>query len=142
MKRILTDNVGHGMKLNGKKAAVALMEYKQTPIRETGRTPAMMMLGRELRDLIQVKDTLDPGRYLIHETYQMKAERAYAAKYLKENDRWAEHTKQQTPLNVGAQYSARACAERTSANGQQLAQSIELTRQIARTKYAWTAQTA
>ena len=29
MKRILTDNVGHGMKLNGKKAAVALMEYKQ-----------------------------------------------------------------------------------------------------------------
>ena len=33
MKRILTDNVGHGMKLNDKKAAVALMEYKQTPIR-------------------------------------------------------------------------------------------------------------
>ena len=104
MKRILTDNVGHGMKLNGKKAAVALMEYKQTPIRETGRTPAKMMLGRELRDLIQVKDTLDPGRYLIQETYQLKSEdreRAYAAKYLKENDRWAEHTKQQTPLNVG-----------------------------------------
>ena len=83
---------------------MALMEYRQTPIRETGRTPAKMMLGRELRDLIQVKDTLDPGRYLIQETYQMKSEdreRAYTAKYLKENDRWAEHTKQQTPLNVG-----------------------------------------
>ena len=40
MKRILHDAVGTGYKLNGEKAAMAIMEYRNTPIRDLERSPS------------------------------------------------------------------------------------------------------
>ena len=74
MKRILHDAVGTGYKLNGEKASMALMEYRNTPLRDLERTPAQLLYGRHLRDLIQIRDEMDGGRYNIQEDFQLTAE--------------------------------------------------------------------
>ena len=69
------------------KASMALMEYRNTPLRDLERTPAQLLYGRHLRDLIQIRDEIDGGRYNIQEDFQLTAEdreRAYFEKIQRE----------------------------------------------------------
>merc|ERR1711946_94338 len=104
MKRILRDAVGTGRKLNGEKAAMALLEYRNTPIRDLERSPAQMLFGRHMRDLMQIRDMLDQGQYQIQEHFQLSAEdreRAFFEKIQREGIKWSMHTRHLEKLGVG-----------------------------------------
>lgn len=52
MKRLLRENVGSDGKLNSDKVQRAVMQYRNTPDRDTGRSPAQVIFGRQLRDFL------------------------------------------------------------------------------------------
>ena len=59
LKRMLRDNMGAGGSLDSIKFARALLEYRNTPDRDTGRSPAQVVFGRQVRDFVPVQ----PGKY-------------------------------------------------------------------------------
>ena len=54
MKRMLRDNIGAGGALDRMSFSRALLMYRNTPDRDTGRSPAQVVFGRQLRDFIPV----------------------------------------------------------------------------------------
>ena len=50
MKHILHDNIGHDDTLDNDKVTLALLQYRNTPIRDIGLSPAQIFLHRQLRD--------------------------------------------------------------------------------------------
>ena len=59
MKRMLRHNMGAGGASDSKTFAKAILEYRNTPDRDTGRSPAQVVYGRQLRDFVPVQ----PGKY-------------------------------------------------------------------------------
>ena len=51
-KRIITSNTGIKGSMDTDKIARALLQYRNTPIMGTNTSPAMLMLGRNLRDFV------------------------------------------------------------------------------------------
>ena len=66
VKRLIMDNTGPGGTLNTDKFQRAILQYRNTPDRETGLSPAMCVFGRSIRDFIPVH----PGRYLPHPSWR------------------------------------------------------------------------
>ena len=100
MKRILREACTKGDGLQGEHARIALMEYRNTPLRELNRSPAELLFGRKMRDLLQLK----PEEWIQNSDIPMDQaarELAYAAKLIREGNKWAEHTKKLTPLTQG-----------------------------------------
>jgi hypothetical protein len=52
MKRLLRGNQGRKGTLNTDELAAALLQYRNTPLREVNKSPAQLALGREMRDTI------------------------------------------------------------------------------------------
>ena len=52
MKRLCRDNTSRDGGLNNDKFLRAVMAYRNTPDRDTGRSPAQVIFGRELRDFL------------------------------------------------------------------------------------------
>ena len=52
MKRLLQGNLGRRGSLNTDEVAAALLQYRNTPLREVNKSPAQLALGREMRDTI------------------------------------------------------------------------------------------
>ena len=49
-KRLLRDNVGANGSLNTDRMSIALLQYRNTPLRGSNRSPAQLIAGRQLRD--------------------------------------------------------------------------------------------
>ena len=100
VKRLLTDNVDHQGKLNSLAFHRALLQYRNTPDRDTKLSPAMCVFGHQIRDFIPIL----PQKYIPHRSWRdtLEArEEALRNRHMKAHERLSEHTKRLPPLKVG-----------------------------------------
>ena len=99
VKRMLRENVGVSGKLDQAKVSRALMQLRNTPDRDTGLSPAVALMGRQLRDFLPI-----PKQNLMGEMWTQvlgAREEALAKRALRNHAKWSENTKPLEPLRVG-----------------------------------------
>ena len=77
-----------------------MLQYRNSPDRDTGLSPSMCVFGRAIRDFIPVH----PGKYLPHPTWRetlVAREEALRNRHMKISERLTEHTRVLPPLAVG-----------------------------------------
>ena len=77
-----------------------MLQYRNTPDRDSKLSPAMHVFGHPIRDFIPIP----PGKYKPHVTWQetsLAREEALRNRHMREAERWTEHTKRLPPLTVG-----------------------------------------
>ena len=90
VKRLLTDNVDHQGKLNSIAFHRALLQYRNTPDRDTKLSPAMCVFGHQIRDFIPIL----PQKYIPHRSWRdtLEArEEALRNRHMKAHERLSEH---------------------------------------------------
>ena len=100
-KKLIRDNVDKSGNLDNDKFARALLNYRNTPLRDIGRSPAQIVTGRQLRDHLPA----NPESYKPSKEWLLTKEQrelALAKRYAKQEEVWAEHTKTLPELPVGA----------------------------------------
>jgi hypothetical protein len=99
VKRLLRENVTIHGKLESAKFSRALLQYRNTPDRDTKMSPAMALFGRELRDFLP-----RPGLALMGDMWTGLAsarEQALARRSTEAREKWSLSTKLLQPLGVG-----------------------------------------
>ena len=66
VKRLLADSTGPNGELDTDALQRAILQYRNTPDRDTKLSPAMCVFGHPIRDFIPIP----PGRYKPHDTWQ------------------------------------------------------------------------
>jgi hypothetical protein len=100
VKRLIVDNTSPHGDLDTDAFQRAMLQYRNTPDRETKASPAMCIFERQIRDFIPVP----PGRYKPHITWQETLalrEGALRNRHMRGAEQWSEHTKRLPPLVVG-----------------------------------------
>ena len=100
VKRLIVDNTGVGRDLDTDSFRRAILQYRNTPDRDTKLSPAMAVFGRPIRDFIPIP----PGRYQPHDTWKhtlQAREDALRNRHMRDLERWSEHTRRLPPLAVG-----------------------------------------
>ena len=100
MKRLLMDNTGVNGKLNDDAFHRAILQYRNTPDRDTKLSPAMCVFGRQIRDFLPGL----PSKYKPHQAWKdmLEArENALRCRHMKAHERLSEHTKRLPPLRTG-----------------------------------------
>ena len=106
-KRLLRDNMSPTGGLDNVAVARAVLTYRNTPDRDTGLSPAYMLLGRQLKDFLLSKpDHLPPlGSHKdLSSTWQEIAEwreLALAKRSVKDQENLSTHVKEHAPLELG-----------------------------------------
>ena len=100
IKQLITNNVGPGGNLDVDKFQRAILQYRNTPDKDTKLSPAMCIFGRPIRDLIPIL----PGKYQPHPVWReslLTREEALRHRHMVNHERWREHTRLLPPLSVG-----------------------------------------
>ena len=100
VKRLLIDNTGPSGTLDTDAFHRAMLQYRNTPDKETGISPAQCIFGRPIRDFVPIH----PGRYEPHPTWKetlLAREEALRNRHMKMAERLTEHTRRLPPLKVG-----------------------------------------
>ena len=100
MKRLLRDNLGRDGTLDNTRVARAIMEYRNTPDRDTGRSPAQVVYGRQLRDFLPVAR----GKYIPRKEWLLSREQrevALARRHCAKGEELTRGTKELVPLVPG-----------------------------------------
>ena len=105
VKRMLTDCMGPGGNLTGDRFMRALMEHRNTPLRELKKSPAQLMLGRRLRNVLPLAPSMltqDTSNILTTTEQSNLLEKNYASteKRLNEGTRLMETIAPGTPVRV------------------------------------------
>ncbi len=99
-KRLIMNNTGPNGELDVAKFQQAVLQYRNTPDQDTKMSPAMIVFGRCVRDLIPVL----PGRYKPQQAWVDNAgqrETALRKRHLRTARLLHAHTKKLPPLRVG-----------------------------------------
>ena len=94
------DNTGDSGDLDTEKIQRAMLQYRNTPDRNTKLSPAMCIFGRPIRDFIPIPS----GKYKPHETWRATAitrEEALRNRHMRCAENLTEHTKRLPQLTVG-----------------------------------------
>ena len=100
MKRLLVGNTGPGGSLNSDAFRRALLQYRNTPNRDTHLSPATCLSGRNLRDFVP----MHPSKYIPHKIWTDlldSREDALRQRHMRAHERLSEHTQRLPPLKVG-----------------------------------------
>ena len=100
MKRLLMDNTENDDKLNSNVFHRAILQYRNTPDRDTKLSPAMCVFGRQIRDFLPGA----PGKYSPHQAWHKTLEAredALRCRHMKAHERLSEHTRRLPQLQVG-----------------------------------------
>ena len=99
-KRMLLDNTGPNGEINLDKLQRGMLQYRNTPDRDTGLSPAQMIFGRPIKDF----NPILLGSYRPHNTWietSRAREEAMCARIVRNAERLTEHTVRLQPLKVG-----------------------------------------
>ena len=101
IKQLITNNVGPGGSLNVDKFQKVILQYRNTPDKDTKLSPAMCIFGRPIKDLIPIL----PGKYRPHTVWEesllLAREEALRRRHMTNHERWTQHTRFLPSLSVG-----------------------------------------
>ena len=100
VKRLLRGNIGQNGTLDCDEVARSLLNYRNTPDRDLGRSPAQIIFGRAVKDTMP----MDKGKYRPSEKWLIKLnqrEEALRVRQDRANKSWTEHTRSMRQLKLG-----------------------------------------
>ena len=99
-KRLLRENTGPDGSLVRDRFFRALLQHRNTPDPDTGRSPAQVLFGRPVKDFMPIM----PGKFKPQEGWRLvqeDREKALRVRYCRGKEKWSEHTKELPKLSAG-----------------------------------------